>query len=88
MLSRDSQQRPPSVDESASLTISGDLCDAETAITEMTFLPDGRICLFGASREVMELLGSLQLGDTSLDTRIAALRIKPTNSPVNSSDHD
>lgn len=56
-----------------------DLCDEETAITEITFLPDGRLCLFGASREILELMGSLQLGDTSLDSRLAALR---TTQPV------
>ena len=50
------------------------VCDEETAITELTFLPDGRICLFGASREVLEVLGSLNLGDASLDSRLAALR--------------
>ena len=63
-------------------------CDEETAITEMTFLPDGRICLFGASREVLDLLGMLQLGDTSLDARLAALRTSTPNSPVNSEHHD
>ena len=56
-----------------------DLCDEETAITEITFLPDGRLCLFGASREILEIIGSLQLGDPSLDSRLAALR---TTQPV------
>jgi hypothetical protein len=54
-----------------------DLCDEETAMTEITFLPDGRLCLFGASREILELMSSLQLGDTSLDSRLAALRTPP-----------
>ncbi len=60
-----------------------DLCDDETAITEITFLPDGRLCLFGASREILELMGSLQLGDTSLDSRLAALRTTQPVFPVN-----
>lgn len=51
-----------------------DLGDGESAVSEMTFLPDGRICLFGASRELLELLSSLNLGDASLDIRLAAIR--------------
>lgn len=47
--------------------------DGETAITEISFLPDGRICLFGASREVLEILGTLNLHDNGLDARLAAL---------------
>lgn len=49
-------------------------CDDETAITEITLLPDGRLCLFGASRQVLELLADLHLGDESLHLRLAALR--------------
>ena len=48
--------------------------DDETAITEITLLPDGRLCLFGASRPVLELLADLRLGDESLHLRLAALR--------------
>ena len=58
----------------------GRLCDDETAITEITFLPDGRLCLFGASRELLELLGSLNLGDAALDIRLAASRRATTDS--------
>lgn len=58
----------------------GRLCDDETAITEITFLPDGRLCLFGASRELLELLGSLNLGDAALDIRLAAVRCAATDS--------
>ena len=63
--------------------------DDETAVTEMTFLPDGRICLFGASREILELLGSLRLGDASLNSRLAALASSahPSNPRSNSLDH-
>lgn len=72
-------ESPPSPDEFSPPNRSDDLCDEETAITEITFLPDGRLCLFGASREILELMGSLQLGDTSLDSRLATLR---TTQPV------
>lgn len=48
--------------------------DDETAITEITLLPDGRLCLFGASGPVLELLADLRLGDESLHLRLAALR--------------
>ena len=58
----------------------GCLCDEETAVTEITFLPDGRLCLFGASRELLELLGSLNLGDAALDIRLAAARRPATDS--------
>jgi hypothetical protein len=71
MLSPDS---PHSDDNSLSIDQFDDRFDGETAITELTFLPDGRICLFGASREVLEVLGFLNLGDASLDARLAAVR--------------
>lgn len=58
-----------------------DVADEETAITEISFLPDGRICLFGASREVLELLGSLDLGDERLNSRLACLP-SPTNAKL------
>jgi hypothetical protein len=48
--------------------------DDETSITEISFLPDGRICVFGSSREVLEVLESLELGDPELDARIEHLR--------------
>lgn len=43
--------------------------DDETSITEISFLPDGRISVFGMSREVLELLGDLELGDPRLMRR-------------------
>ena len=43
--------------------------DDETAITEISFLPDGRVCVFGMSREVLQLLGELSLGDPALARR-------------------
>ncbi|HEV3007183.1 MAG TPA: hypothetical protein VGX78_22125 [Pirellulales bacterium] len=48
--------------------------DDETRTTEITILPDGRICLFGASRAVLEILGEMRLGDAALDQRLAYLR--------------
>jgi hypothetical protein len=45
----------------------------EFAATEITILPDGRVCLFGASRQVLELLRDVGLGDPMLDRRLAAL---------------
>ena len=72
-------ESPPSSDGFSPPNRSDNLWDDETAITEITFLSDGRLCLFGASREILELLGSLQLGDSSLDSRLASLR---TTQPV------
>jgi hypothetical protein len=43
--------------------------DDETRVTEINFLPDGRICVFGMSREVLELLDDLELGDPRLARR-------------------
>jgi hypothetical protein len=43
--------------------------DDETSITELSFLPDGRIMVFGMSREVLDLLGELALGDPVLARR-------------------
>ena len=34
----------------------------ETNLTEIELLPDGRIFLFGASREVLEVLDTVQAG--------------------------
>jgi hypothetical protein len=50
------------------------VADDETAMTEIVLLPDGRVCLFGASLAILELLGDLQLGDGGLDARLAAAR--------------
>jgi hypothetical protein len=48
--------------------------DEETSITEINLLPDGRICVFGSSREVLEILESLELGDPTLDARVEHIR--------------
>ena len=67
-------ESPPSPDADPSKEANDDLIGGETAITEIMFLPDGRLCLFGASREMLELLDSLNLGDAALNSRLAAIR--------------
>ena len=52
--------------------------DDETPITEINLLPDGRICVFGSSREVLEILDSLEFGDPALTARVAHLRRQET----------
>jgi hypothetical protein len=37
--------------------------DDETAITEISILPDGRVCVFGASRSVLDALAELDARD-------------------------
>ena len=56
------------------------LTDDETAMTEISFLPDGRICLFGASREIIELLWTLNLGDRALLARHLSIQAAATQS--------
>ena len=46
----------------------------ETSMTEITILPDGRICIFGLSREVLEVLDAAELADTAVKQRLALLR--------------
>lgn len=47
--------------------------DDETGITEISFLADGRVCVFGASRSMLEILDGLELGDLRLRRRVARL---------------
>ena len=47
----------------------------ESSMTEISILPDGRVYLFGASREVLELLHAIPLGDPALAERIECLRL-------------
>ncbi|QDT97149.1 hypothetical protein [Gimesia aquarii] len=37
----------------------------ESNITELEILPDGRICVFGASREVLEIFQTMQIESQS-----------------------
>lgn len=45
----------------------------ETAISEISILPDGRVCVFGASRQVIEALAVLDPDDLALRRRIERL---------------
>lgn len=59
------------------------LADDETNITEIELLPDGRICVFGTSLEVLEVLDQLQGGgDSNVRQRMDTCE---TNSPVTQS---
>ena len=42
----------------------------DSSISEINILPDGRVCLFGASRQVLEMLDAIPLGDPALRSRI------------------
>jgi hypothetical protein len=50
------------------------LGDDDCATSEINILPDGRICLFGASRQLLEMLDAMHLADPSLKSRIDRLR--------------
>jgi hypothetical protein len=46
----------------------------ETNITDIDVLPDGRICVFGTSIEVLEVLDQMQCGtDRSVSERLEIL---------------
>ncbi len=46
----------------------------ESSISEINILADGRICIFGASPQVLEILDAIPLGDPALRHRVEALR--------------
>jgi hypothetical protein len=47
----------------------------ETNITDIDLLPDGRICVFGTSVEVLEVLDRLQCGaDDAINARLDSMR--------------
>ena len=46
----------------------------DSSISEINILPDGRVCLFGASQQVLEMLDAIPLGDPALKSRIECLR--------------
>jgi hypothetical protein len=48
--------------------------EEESAISEINILPDGRICIFGASQQVLEVLDAIPLDDPALRRRVEALR--------------
>jgi hypothetical protein len=45
----------------------------DSAISEISILPDGRVCLFGASQQVLEMLYAIPLGDPALESRLDRL---------------
>lgn len=48
--------------------------DDETAITDIELMPDGRIFVFGTSREVLEVLRELERsGDSLIQSRLVQL---------------
>jgi len=44
--------------------------DDETAVSEITILPDGRVFVLGASRQVLEILTVLDPGDAGVKQRL------------------
>ncbi len=57
------------------------LATDETNITDIELLPDGRICVFGTSLEVLDLLDELQGGqDLVIQRRLAAAQSAVANS--------
>ena len=56
----------------------------DSSISEINILPDGRVCLFGASQQVLEMLDAIPLGDPALSSRIECLRtanLQPSTVP-------
>ncbi len=54
----------------------------ETKITEIELTPDGRIFVFGASREVLSLLDDLGLGDEALRSRLLCVETSSAQAVV------
>ena len=46
----------------------------ETAITDIRIAPDGRVFVFGASGQVLEMLSDLGWGDDNLQARLKFLK--------------
>ena len=46
----------------------------DSQISEINILPDGRVCLFGASRRILEIMDAIPLGAPELKERIERLR--------------
>lgn len=54
----------------------------DSSISEINILPDGRVCLFGASRQVLEILDAISLGDPSLKSRVDRLDTTEVQQPA------
>ena len=50
----------------------------ESSISEINILPDGRVCVFGASQQVLEVLDAIPLDDAALQDRIECLHAGST----------
>ena len=46
----------------------------ETLVTEISIGADGRVCIFGLSREVLEVMADLEPANHSLQQRLRAIR--------------
>ena len=46
----------------------------DSSTSEINILPDGRVCLFGASQQVLEMLDVVLNGDPTLRDRVDRLR--------------
>ena len=55
--------------------------DEETAISEITIAADGRIYVFGASFELLELLAVLNDRDVALQQRIVGVQANSGKTP-------
>jgi hypothetical protein len=58
--------------------------DDESSISEIDILPDGRLCLFGASQQILEVLEAIALGEPALERRIECLRRMGAQQPPES----
>ncbi len=59
--------------------------DDESSTSEINILADGRICVFGTSLPILEMLDAVPLGDPALGRRIEALRkVQVRQSPQSS----
>jgi hypothetical protein len=61
--------------------------DDETDLSEITILPDGRVYVFGMSRQVLELLENLRAGEPRIralleQARAAETRAAPPGGPA------
>jgi hypothetical protein len=48
--------------------------EEDAAMSEINILPDGRVCVFGASQQMLEVLNAIPLDDSGLQERVQCLR--------------
>jgi hypothetical protein len=53
----------------------------ESSISDIDILPDGRLCVFGASQPLLEALEAVAAGDPDLRNRIDSLRTTRVQQP-------